>query len=322
MRPFCLLLVLTGLAVPCAGQAQPPDPFTRMLPLHPGDQWTYTRTRYLLSSPDSVYVENLGPERWTVQEVSESGGVLLATLQQTRWGPDSLRQPGARCVLTRRLVYCAGCGAGTWSLAVEVAHEQGTCTVPGLFPDGFRVSAGFVAGSPYAIGGIPCAFDRITVNTQSAWPEPGPGPLMDALWLSGSDVGLLLMRWSRWEDGTAEQRDFALQHAEVGGQVYGAVPVATGGGAARPLSFGVEAAYPNPFHDAFTVRLALPEAGRVRVEVFDALGRRVLGAGFEAGRPGRHDVRIDGGHLAAGHYVVRATAADGRAATARLVRAD
>lgn len=68
--------------------------------------------------------------------------------------------------------------------------------------------------------------------------------------------------------------------------------------------------YPNPAASGVgaTVRFAVAESGRVRVEVFDVLGRRVgvlHDARVAAGWPG--EVRVETGRLAAGIYLVRVT---------------
>jgi len=70
--------------------------------------------------------------------------------------------------------------------------------------------------------------------------------------------------------------------------------------------FALEPAYPNPFNPKATVPFALPEAARVRLEVFDLMGRRVAvlaDAPFEAGR---HAAVFEAGGVASGLYLVRA----------------
>ena len=96
------------------------------------------------------------------------------------------------------------------------------------------------------------------------------------------------------------------------------VPVA---GEPAPPASGVEllAAAPNPFRDAVTVRFRLAEPGPARIDVFDALGRRVADAAASFGS-GEHAVRLDGAPLGPGLYVVRLTAS-GVTATQTLVRA-
>src|SRR5690606_5185300 len=67
------------------------------------------------------------------------------------------------------------------------------------------------------------------------------------------------------------------------------------------------AVYPNPFNPEARFSLAVREAQRVRVAVYDLLGRRVLvlhDGPLAAGTP--HPFRIDGSRLASGTYVVRA----------------
>jgi len=74
-----------------------------------------------------------------------------------------------------------------------------------------------------------------------------------------------------------------------------------------PQEFALDAPYPNPARSTATVPLALPERARVRIAVYDMLGRRVevlANRNFSAGRP---DVRFSTERLSGGLYVVRAT---------------
>ena len=81
--------------------------------------------------------------------------------------------------------------------------------------------------------------------------------------------------------------------------------------AAVPERVRLEANYPNPFNPATTIRYALAQAGPVRLDVFDALGRRVatLAEGFQT--PGPHEVVFDARHLPSGPYLYRLHTADG-----------
>lgn len=70
--------------------------------------------------------------------------------------------------------------------------------------------------------------------------------------------------------------------------------------------FVIEPVYPNPFNPEAQFRFALQREQQVRVDLYDMLGRRVK-ALYE-GRPPAgqmHTVRIDGGTLPSGLYVVR-----------------
>ena len=91
-------------------------------------------------------------------------------------------------------------------------------------------------------------------------------------------------------------------------------------------AFAVGRTAPNPFSGATTLTLNLPEAATVTVEVFDAIGRRMLQVDAGELPAGRGQaVRLDGSSLAAGLYVYRVRA-DGAArdysATGRMVRAE
>jgi hypothetical protein len=75
----------------------------------------------------------------------------------------------------------------------------------------------------------------------------------------------------------------------------------------------------NPIHDEARLRVELPEAGRIRINVFDLAGRRVPGGIDEALPAGPNEVRWSAGGLAPGIYVARLDAS-GATATVRLVR--
>ncbi|RJP77486.1 MAG: T9SS C-terminal target domain-containing protein [Candidatus Zixiibacteriota bacterium] len=85
-----------------------------------------------------------------------------------------------------------------------------------------------------------------------------------------------------------------------------------------PQAFTLHPVYPNPFNPATTIRFDLPQAGHVRLEVFDTAGRRVSGARHasplqagEAWYPaGSHEVRFNGTGLPSGVYLVRLNAGD------------
>ena len=63
--------------------------------------------------------------------------------------------------------------------------------------------------------------------------------------------------------------------------------------------------YPNPFNPETTIRYALPQAGKVRLVVYDVLGQEVAVL-VDGSRPaGHHTVRFDGDDLPSGSYVYR-----------------
>jgi photosystem II stability/assembly factor-like uncharacterized protein len=64
-------------------------------------------------------------------------------------------------------------------------------------------------------------------------------------------------------------------------------------------------AFPNPFGTSATLQFTLPEAGSVRLTVYDALGRTVAVLVDEAREAGTHAVAFDASALPAGVYIVR-----------------
>ncbi|WP_263810070.1 MULTISPECIES: S8 family serine peptidase [Salinibacter] len=74
-----------------------------------------------------------------------------------------------------------------------------------------------------------------------------------------------------------------------------------------PDEFALEGAYPNPFRQAATLKMDLPQKANVTVEVYDLLGRKVQTAhrGEMAAGSGR-TVQISGSDLSSGTYFYRA----------------
>jgi probable HAF family extracellular repeat protein len=92
------------------------------------------------------------------------------------------------------------------------------------------------------------------------------------------------------------------------------------------LATGIAAPAPNPFHSATEIAISLSQraaSGNVRLEIFDAAGRRVAALLDQRLEPGRHSVawngRADGGAaIGSGIYFARLTTLDG-SASRRLV---
>lgn len=85
-------------------------------------------------------------------------------------------------------------------------------------------------------------------------------------------------------------------------------------------AFALRAPFPNPFTDEATFTYTLDRPGAVRLELFDALGRRVaLVVDNEYRAAGSYRVRVNGNAFAPGLYIVRLSA-NGQTTTRRLVR--
>lgn len=85
-----------------------------------------------------------------------------------------------------------------------------------------------------------------------------------------------------------------------------------------PAAYRLAPNYPNPFNPATAIGFDLPEAARVRLAVFDVLGREVALLVDEQRPAGRHAVRFEAGHLPSGVYLYRLEAGSYRE-TRRLV---
>jgi hypothetical protein len=91
-------------------------------------------------------------------------------------------------------------------------------------------------------------------------------------------------------------------------------PVSSAGGekAGMPHAFALAQNYPNPFNPTTAIAYSLPEYGRVRLEVFDLLGRSIAVL-VDANEPaGSRSVRWDAGALPGGVYIMRLSAPAGQ----------
>jgi len=75
-----------------------------------------------------------------------------------------------------------------------------------------------------------------------------------------------------------------------------------------PLSFKLFDNYPNPFNPSTTIKYELPQNGKVKLIVYDLLGREVktLVNGFK--QKGRYEISFDASQLSSGVYIYRISA--------------
>jgi hypothetical protein len=136
--------------------------------------------------------------------------------------------------------------------------------------------------------------------------------------------------WLAWdEDGTileagvvqdlcldaldVARREAASEEAGVDGAIA-AAPAVSAAGDEGPAAFALAAPFPNPAASRAALRFALPEAGAVRLSVYDVTGRRVALVLDGAREAGWHEASFDASGFAAGVYVVRLEAGDVAAA--------
>ncbi len=72
-----------------------------------------------------------------------------------------------------------------------------------------------------------------------------------------------------------------------------------------PASYKLEQNYPNPFNPVTSISFSIPEAGNVKLVVYDILGREVSTVINEFRKSGSYTVPFDGSILASGVYVYK-----------------
>jgi hypothetical protein len=109
---------------------------------------------------------------------------------------------------------------------------------------------------------------------------------------------------------------------EIRGQIrYGADVVTSVERVSSPLpeAFQLNQNYPNPFNPSTTITVDLAAAEKVRMEVFDVLGRRVATLIDGEMPAGSYQVTWDARGLASGVYLYRLVTGRGVAATRKMM---
>jgi hypothetical protein len=93
-------------------------------------------------------------------------------------------------------------------------------------------------------------------------------------------------------------------HETVATAAYGSF----GSGSVTEYELGE--AYPNPFNPSATIRYSIPDAGLVKITVYDVNGREVAQLVNNFHEAGRYAVKFDGSNLSSGTYFYRMTSAE------------
>jgi hypothetical protein len=72
-----------------------------------------------------------------------------------------------------------------------------------------------------------------------------------------------------------------------------------------PNKFGLSQNYPNPFNPGTTIRFSIPEAGNVKLNVFNSLGEEVANLADEFREAGIYNINFDAKNLSSGMYIYR-----------------
>ncbi len=77
-----------------------------------------------------------------------------------------------------------------------------------------------------------------------------------------------------------------------------------------PGAYKLEQNYPNPFNPVTSILYSIPEAGNVKLVVYDMLGREISTVVNEFRKPGSYTVSFDASGLASGVYLYKMTSGD------------
>lgn len=124
---------------------------------------------------------------------------------------------------------------------------------------------------------------RITVRADESWPQSATAELLRAIVSSGTNT------YSLTDVYLTNDPDAEPEVSEP----------------EKPSRTELLNNYPNPFNPTTVIPFTLSEAGDVRVDVYDAIGRRVASVFREAQQPGEYSVDFDGASLSSGVYIYR-----------------
>ncbi len=276
----------------------------------------YTNTRDFSGDAALGTAGDLGPEGLVFIPAAESpNGTDLLVVSYEVSGTVSLYEFAAPPAITVAAVPDAPPVAipargGSFSFAVTLENNTAEAqTVEAwtavTFPDGSTL---FPVGGPVTETLEPGQTETRTVTQRVPGLVPG-GTYTYAVLVGDFPDGVLdAARFSFEKAGGPARAVAALAEWATAGLGTPAGDVAADVAARAAAGALVVESFPNPLRDSATVRYSVPEAGSVRVAIYDLLGREVvvLAEGFATA--GAHAAALDGAALGAGTYLVRVEA--------------
>lgn len=123
------------------------------------------------------------------------------------------------------------------------------------------------------------------------------GRLLDNFFVQTTYVGAFDPNGPRWDAGWAnynpQNTDYTTSVRELDSNT--------------PSDFALLQNYPNPFNPSTTIRFSIPEAGNVRLAVFNTLGEEIETLVNEFVNAGTFEVAFDASNLPSGVYVYKLT---------------
>ena len=98
--------------------------------------------------------------------------------------------------------------------------------------------------------------------------------------------------------------DYYLRGARINGVIFGTV-TSVKDLEYQPTNFVLYQNYPNPFNPATQIEYEIIARTHVKIEVFDAIGKRITTLADEYYEPGIYHIRFDGSTLTSGVYYCR-----------------
>jgi hypothetical protein len=164
-----------------------------------------------------------------------------------------------------------------------------TDPIPTITATGGLIGTVFLSIAPGATPGTTISIDSINIDAVA------------------SDGGPAAHIWNKVHASDQSGTAIFLPDCESGGVVVKS-PTGIDDGAELselPSSFSLSPNYPNPFNPSTVIGFGLPRAGRVRLEIFNILGQKVLTLIDRRLPAGNHQVEFDATNFPSGIYFYR-----------------
>jgi hypothetical protein len=192
-------------------------------------------------------------------------------------------------------------GMGPKVVADGIHAELGAKSVTFRFDEASAVSMALTSGADLKVVDVAAGAEIVE------WAVSGDEVRIAAA--SAGELGAVTVTFEKMVPTTLEVRAMVDEGAVMTSSVKVA-PV--------PTEFALSQNYPNPFNPVTTIEYALPEAAKVKVEVYNTLGQVVAELVNTEQGAGYHSVTWDASSAASGVYFYRLVA-DDFTATKRMI---